>query len=259
MVRFSRANLSASRCTLVTSGQVASITFSERSLASCRTVGGTPCALKTSTPPCGTSSMDSTKIAPRRRNCSTTYVLWTISWCTYTGAPYASSANSTMSTARTTPAQKPRGRTLSKIFPLSVCIIILMNSFRRLYHTSLGFLVAPAFGLGLPIGQHSWRRMITLLEAARKPAQFGSCCICILGNCSPLAAWQASPGNTYVRGYSWDGRTCRAGDDYFSWLGRGPLGANSSDLMRGIVLDLWRNMPCVLCTTGRRIFRGDYP
>ncbi len=131
-----------------------------------------------------------------------------------------------------------------------------MNSFRRLYHTSLGFLVAPAFGLGLPIGQHSWRRMITLLEAARKPAQFGSCCICILGNCSPLAAWQASPGNTYVRGYSWDGRTCRAGDDYFSWLGRGPLGANSSDLMRGIVLDLWRNMPCVLCTTGRRIFRG---
>src|SRR5712672_4227247 len=42
-----------------------------------------------------------------------------------------------MSTARTTPAQKPRGRTLSKTFPVSVCIIILMNSFRRLYHTSL--------------------------------------------------------------------------------------------------------------------------
>src|SRR5712671_5376842 len=42
-----------------------------------------------------------------------------------------------MSTARTTPAQKPRGRTLSKIFPVSVCIIILISSFRRLYHTSL--------------------------------------------------------------------------------------------------------------------------
>jgi len=39
-----------------------------RDLASSRTVGGTPgWALKTSTAPCGTSSMASTKIAPRRR------------------------------------------------------------------------------------------------------------------------------------------------------------------------------------------------
>src|SRR5258708_40281149 len=87
--------------------------------------------------------MDSTKIAPRRRNCSTTYVLCTISWCTYTGAPYASNASSTISTARTTPAQKPRGRTLSRTFPLSVGIVILMSSFRRLYHTSLTFPAAP--------------------------------------------------------------------------------------------------------------------
>ena len=47
----------------VTSGQVASITRSWRSLASSRTRGGTPWALKTSTAPTGTSSMDSTKIA----------------------------------------------------------------------------------------------------------------------------------------------------------------------------------------------------
>src|SRR5260370_38339988 len=41
-----------------------------------------------------------------------------------------------MSTARTTPAQKPRGLTLSKTFPLvAVCIVILVYGFRRLYHT----------------------------------------------------------------------------------------------------------------------------
>src|ERR1700676_2678780 len=42
-----------------------------------------------------------------------------------------------MSTARTTPAQNPRGLTLSNTFPfVSVCIVILMSGFRRLYHTS---------------------------------------------------------------------------------------------------------------------------
>src|SRR6267378_6351937 len=60
-------------------------------------------------------------------------------------------------------------------------------------------------------------QVIGLLEAAREPVQLGSCCICIPGSCNPWAAWQASPGNTCVRGCSWDGRTCRAGDDYFSW------------------------------------------
>src|SRR5881392_2934070 len=43
-----------------------------RDEAKARAVGGTPWALKTSTAPCGTSSMVFTKIAPRRRNCSTT-------------------------------------------------------------------------------------------------------------------------------------------------------------------------------------------
>src|SRR6267143_1467922 len=43
-----------------------------RDEAKSRTVGGTPWALKTSTAPWGTSSMVSTKIAPRRRSCSTT-------------------------------------------------------------------------------------------------------------------------------------------------------------------------------------------
>jgi len=47
--------------------------------------------------------------------------------------------------ARTTPAQKPRGRTLSKTFPVSVCIIILMSGFRRLYHTSLVLVGATVF------------------------------------------------------------------------------------------------------------------
>src|ERR1700675_3664398 len=41
-----------------------------------------------------------------------------------------------MSTARNTPAQNPRGLTLSNTFPfVSVCIVILMSGFRRLYHT----------------------------------------------------------------------------------------------------------------------------
>src|SRR5579863_10323904 len=45
-----------------------------------------------------------------------------------------------MSTARTTPAQKPRGRTRSRTFPffsVAVGIIILRYSFYRIYHTSL--------------------------------------------------------------------------------------------------------------------------
>src|ERR1700758_2110783 len=66
MVRPSRAKRRASRCTLVTRGQVASITRSLRRCASSRTVGGTPCALKISTAPIGTSSTDSTKMAPPR-------------------------------------------------------------------------------------------------------------------------------------------------------------------------------------------------
>ena len=46
----------ASTCTLVTSGQVASITRRSRAWAAARTAGETPCALKTSSEPLGTSA-----------------------------------------------------------------------------------------------------------------------------------------------------------------------------------------------------------
>src|SRR4029077_20489042 len=146
------------------------------------------------------------------------------------------SASSTMSTARTTPAQKPRGRTLSKTFPLSVCIIILMNSFRRLYHTLLMPHVAPAFDAWVCQWPYSRVRLLTLPEVAKGHVRIGSCCICIPGNCSPWGVWPVSPGNTCGRGCSWDGRTCRAEDDCFSWL----LAARRGQILkstRRIVLD----------------------
>ena len=61
----SRAKRTASRCTLVTRGHVASIACSPRSEAALtRRPGETPCALKTTCAPSGTSSTSSTKIAP---------------------------------------------------------------------------------------------------------------------------------------------------------------------------------------------------
>src|SRR5665811_983497 len=57
----------------------------------------------------GISESVSTKRAPLALRLSTTCLLCTISWRTYTGAPYFCSARSTISMARTTPAQKPRG------------------------------------------------------------------------------------------------------------------------------------------------------
>jgi hypothetical protein len=95
----------ASWCTFVTSGHVASIVRSSRSLAWARTSGDTPCAENTTSAPGGTSSVSSTKIAPRSLRVSTTCTLWTICLRTYTGAPCCSSACSTASTARSTPAQ----------------------------------------------------------------------------------------------------------------------------------------------------------
>src|SRR4051812_14607055 len=59
--------------------------------------------------PSGTSAVSSTKIAPRFCSVCTTYLLCTISLRTYTGGPYRSSAFSTATTARSTPAQYPRG------------------------------------------------------------------------------------------------------------------------------------------------------
>src|SRR3954454_10861549 len=109
MSKSSRANRFASWCTLVTSGQVASIVRSCRVAASSCTAGETPWALNTTTEPSGTSSVSSTKIAPRRSSVATTCLLWTICLRTYTGAPWISSARSTAITARSTPAQYPRG------------------------------------------------------------------------------------------------------------------------------------------------------
>ena len=78
MSKSSLANRLASECTLVTRGQVASMVRSERCAASSCTAGDTPCALKTTTEPSGTSSVSSTKTAPRRSSVATTCLLWTI-------------------------------------------------------------------------------------------------------------------------------------------------------------------------------------
>ena len=60
-----------------------------------RPAAATPCALKTTIPPAGTSSVSSTNTAPLARRSSTTARLWTISCRTWTGGPYSSSARST--------------------------------------------------------------------------------------------------------------------------------------------------------------------
>src|SRR5699024_5854998 len=103
------AKRTASLCTLVTNGQVASMVSSPRSAAWACTAGETPWAEKITRAPSGTSSVSWTKIAPRLVRVSTTYLLCTISLRTYTGGPYSSRACSTASTARSTPAQYPRG------------------------------------------------------------------------------------------------------------------------------------------------------
>jgi len=59
-------------CTLRTSGQVASITVSRRRALCSRTSGATPCALKSSVAPNGTSSTDSTNTTPQLSNALTT-------------------------------------------------------------------------------------------------------------------------------------------------------------------------------------------
>ncbi len=73
--------------------------------ASSWTTGATPWAENMTMLPGGTSSVCSTKMAPFFSRVWTTYLLWTISWRTYTGAPYCSRAFSTAITARSTPAQ----------------------------------------------------------------------------------------------------------------------------------------------------------
>ncbi len=72
------ANRTASRCTLVTRGPEASMAWTPRSAAPCTTAGETPCALKTTWAPSGTSSTSSTNTAPMRSSVETTCTLWTI-------------------------------------------------------------------------------------------------------------------------------------------------------------------------------------
>ena len=95
----------ACTCTFVTSGHVASIVCSPRAPAFACTEGATPWAEKTTVSPSGTSVSSSTNTAPRASRSRTTCRLWTICLRTYTGGPYSSSARSTVSTARSTPAQ----------------------------------------------------------------------------------------------------------------------------------------------------------
>src|SRR6185437_1630070 len=71
--------------------------------------GETPWAENTVRAPSGTSLTSSTNTAPRSVSRSTTCLLWTICLRTYTGGPCKSSARSTVCTARSTPAQYPRG------------------------------------------------------------------------------------------------------------------------------------------------------
>src|SRR5690349_18485257 len=85
------------------------MTRRRRRCASARTAGEMPWALKITVASSGTSSSSSTKWAPLALSASTTCRLWTISLRTYTGGGHTCSASSTMSMARSTPAQKPRG------------------------------------------------------------------------------------------------------------------------------------------------------
>src|SRR5215831_10646355 len=80
-----------------------------RRAASSRTAGDTPCAEKTTHAPSGTSDSSSTNTAPRRSRSATTCVLCTICLRTYTGAPRWPSTFSTISMARSTPAQNDLG------------------------------------------------------------------------------------------------------------------------------------------------------
>src|SRR5829696_5066996 len=95
--------------TFVTNGQVASKTSRPRRADSSTTALETPCAEKITVAPPGTSLSSSTNTAPSERRRSTTCRLCTTSCRTYIGGPKSSSARSTISIARSTPAQKPRG------------------------------------------------------------------------------------------------------------------------------------------------------
>src|SRR3569833_2015270 len=74
------------------------------------------------TAPPGSSVSESTNLAPRASSSRTTCSLCTICLRTYTGAPWISSARSTISMARRTPAQKPCGSARMIFFPPGCCL-----------------------------------------------------------------------------------------------------------------------------------------
>ena len=77
--------------------------------ASARTSGVTPCAASITTAPSGTSSSSSDEDRPHRLETLDDVRLCTIWRRTYTGGPNRTSARSTISMARSTPAQNERG------------------------------------------------------------------------------------------------------------------------------------------------------
>src|SRR6202012_2838830 len=113
-------------------GQVAFSTGRPRTAASSSTVRATPWAENTVTALGGTSERSSTKIAPLFFRLSTTYLLCTISCRTYTGGPYFSSARSTISIARTTPAQKPRGWARNTSMGRLLCTLHQIHAYLRI-------------------------------------------------------------------------------------------------------------------------------
>ena len=112
-----QTNRFASVCTFATSGQVASMTFSPRRSASLATAGATPCAENTTAAVelSGTSSSSSTNTAPRaaarrrRGRCARS------GGGRRPGAGNAATPRSTMSIARSTPAQNERGPASSTV------------------------------------------------------------------------------------------------------------------------------------------------
>ena len=103
------ANCRASAWTLLTSGQVASITSSRRSCAVLLTAGDTPCAEKTTVAPVGNlvELLDEDCASPFEIRDDVLVVHDLLAHVD--GRPRCASASSTISIARSTPAQNERG------------------------------------------------------------------------------------------------------------------------------------------------------
>jgi hypothetical protein len=92
---------------------------------------GNPMGAEITVAPDGTAANSSTNTAPLDFKSSTTKRLCTTSWRTKIGAPKASSARSTISIARSTPAQKPLGLASRSSSASGSAIIRLLLSPRR--------------------------------------------------------------------------------------------------------------------------------